>query len=246
VKVTLFLLSALFSLALVEVGLRVAASITSAPLPITYLADPALRSLPALSGMVALQAPNQYGTFKGQLHRTNSQGIRGPEVADPKPPSVFRTVVIGDSFTMGSGVAEEDTYSRQLQNLLNAQDSSFEHEVINLGVGGYNANSSVIRLSRIGLNYDPDLLVYGWTINDIEGLFYNKTSAPRSRPRTGLLLEALLREQVHAFRDMLYPAADSYIAELDQNYFKNPWSLQDFTSSLDSLASISKNSGLAP
>lgn len=48
----------------------------------------------------------------------NAHGTRGPEFQIEKPPGTFRILSLGDSRTFGWGVADEDTYSRRLEQLL--------------------------------------------------------------------------------------------------------------------------------
>lgn len=243
-KLLLLAFSGTICLAILELGLRVIVASAPEPVSIDFVADPKLRDLPKIAGMVAMQTANQNATFKGHYFRTNSDGIRGPEYEIPKPADVFRTLIVGDSFTMGSGVAEGDTYSAQLQDLLNAEKGPYRQEVINLGVGGYNLQASVFRLRHLGLKYQPDMLVYGWTYNDIEGPAYRKTSKPRGQSRTGLVLESWLRERIDSIRDLVHPAADSYIAELDENYFNNDEAWQVFLGDLDNFASVAKEEGV--
>jgi lysophospholipase L1-like esterase len=237
-KFLLLSISLLFCVAILELALRVLAAGAPEILPITHVADPELQSLPVISGMIAMKQPNQRATFKGRLFRTNSDGIRGPEYTIPKPKTFFRTLVIGDSFTMGSGVSEEETYSARLEARLDADDAEREHEVINLGVGGYNLAASVSRLRRRGLKHEPDLIVYGWTHNDIEGPDYRKTSSPRAPSVSNLLVEAFARERFDSLRDLISPGPDSYVTELDENYFRNEAAWNLFIKGLDDLAAI--------
>jgi hypothetical protein len=51
---------------------------------------------------------NVRGLYNGVLYQTNRFGIRGREVPRRKPADVFRIAVIGDSFTMGSGVLVQE------------------------------------------------------------------------------------------------------------------------------------------
>lgn len=237
-KILLLSMSLFASLATIELILRVLAFGAPDVLPIDYVADPALQSLPKIEGMVALQTPNQRATFKGHYYRTNSDGIRGPEYRIPKPASTFRTIVVGDSFTMGSGVDEDSTYSAQLEKRLNTADDTRKHEVINMGIGGYNLAASLYRLRTYGLKYEPDLIVYGWTYNDIEDTSYRRTSNPPGEPFTSLLLEIWLRERFNGLRDMIAPAPDSYVGELELNYFHNDAAWGNFIGGLDALAEI--------
>jgi len=100
-------------------------------------------------------------------HRINSAGLRDRETSPRKPPGTVRIVAIGDSVTYGSG-ARETSYPEQLERLLRDWNGARTHrfEVLNLGVRGYNITQVVERLRVLGLRYDPDLVVYGYVLND--------------------------------------------------------------------------------
>ena len=53
-------------------------------------------------------------------YRFNSRGCRGPEYPVPAPSGRRRVLAVGDSFTLGVGVHQEDTVTAQLERLLNA------------------------------------------------------------------------------------------------------------------------------
>ena len=101
----------------------------------------------------------------------NSRGLRGSEIAYEKPPNTFRILNVGDSIAMGWGVREEETYSRQLEQLLNQQATgNIHYEVINAGVPGWNLENELAYLQAEGLKYQPDLILLDLTIvNDIYG-----------------------------------------------------------------------------
>lgn len=94
-------------------------------------------------------------------YRTNSLGFRGPDTTRDKPEGTFRIIGIGDSFTFGSGVRNEDTFLSVLQRKL---DESCE--VLNLGIIGYSTIHEVALLERIGVTLDPDLVVICFFLND--------------------------------------------------------------------------------
>src|SRR5215208_1288581 len=58
--------------------------------------------------------PQAYGKLMGVDIRTDSRGLRGPEIADKAPTGVARIAFVGDSITMGWGVAEKATFARQV------------------------------------------------------------------------------------------------------------------------------------
>lgn len=106
----------------------------------------------------------------------NSDCLRAvKEYPIPKPKNVTRIILLGDSFVFGLGVNDSDTLSSLLESLL----SNKSFEVINLGVGGYNPLLSVQRLERIGLKYEPDLVILGYVNNDYEDAFISTIIIPK-------------------------------------------------------------------
>jgi len=100
-------------------------------------------------------------------HRINSAGFRDRETPPRKPPDAVRIVAVGDSVTYGSG-ARETSYPEQLERLLREWNGARTHrfEVLNLGVRGYNITQVAERLRVLGLRYEPDVVVYGYVLND--------------------------------------------------------------------------------
>jgi lysophospholipase L1-like esterase len=98
--------------------------------------------------------------------RYSSQQFRGPEIG-PRRPGVLRVAVIGDSFTEGMGVKEEDAYPRVLHRLLEAGGDSGRFEVLNLGRRGYDF-PALYDLFLAALAFEPDVVIYGMVLNDAE------------------------------------------------------------------------------
>jgi lysophospholipase L1-like esterase len=88
----------------------------------------------------------------------NAQGLRDRELAAVKPPGTRRLLVLGDSFTYGSGVAAEETYPERLEALLRAHPDG-PVEVINAGVSGYATFHQAAFLRDEGWAWEPDALV---------------------------------------------------------------------------------------
>jgi hypothetical protein len=112
---------------------------------------------------------NSIGSFRGGKvpASTNRHGHRSDDVPLVKGKNVFRILVLGDSFTVGAGVEQQDTYSSQLQRLLN-QNSTRKIEVINTGVGGWNPFEYAQYYEYYGRWFDPDIVILGFFVgNDI-------------------------------------------------------------------------------
>lgn len=110
--------------------------------------------------------PNAKGTYYGAEISTNSLGFRDGEYSVRKPPGGKRVLFLGDSFTLGWGIAAEDTYAKQLEKKLAHHGE--KAEVINLGVGNYNSSMEVELFKLKGLAMNPDLVVLMYYINDTE------------------------------------------------------------------------------
>lgn len=104
-----------------------------------------------------------------EVAHINSRGVRGPEF-DPTPkPGVTRIMIVSDSGTFGSGVADDETVAAQLQRILGNE----KFEVINLSVAAYSTVQEYLWLIGEGLSYKPDLVLLGFApVNDIQTNYY--------------------------------------------------------------------------
>jgi hypothetical protein len=237
------------ALGLAEAFLRAREAVAPEPEP-----EPAPpEGVAVLRSVRELVRPDVDGFFRGTRYRTNHFGFRGPDIADRAAPGVVRVALVGDSFTAGVGVAEERTYAGRLREMFDAADPG-RYEVVNLGVPGASLRASVTRFMQYGLPLQPQIVVYGFTLNDIEGPGYRTT---RSDAATG---DPPLRERcmVHAplrvlrlvcagwntARNVLFPARDSYMGELRFNYLENPDAWGDFAKQLERLNSLGGRSGI--
>lgn len=100
----------------------------------------------------------------------NSLGFRGEEVTLEKAQGKFRILCLGDSFTFGSFVNDEDTLPHLLGETLARRGKSVE--VINGGVGGTTIIDQAHFLQK-GLVMKPDLVLLTFSENDVDDL--NKT-----------------------------------------------------------------------
>jgi lysophospholipase L1-like esterase len=170
-QIVLPLLSALFAVGLVELIL-----ILFYPIPYSlernmyFEADPYLgyRNMPLASGYYPNGIPAQ----------ANSLGFRDAEATLEKSPGTYRILMVGDSFTVGANVEQDDAYPQVLERLLNSSDSR-NIEVLNSGVGGYEPFHYAAFVENYAADYNPDMLLLGFFVgNDT----YNTiTSVEQSR-----------------------------------------------------------------
>ncbi|MBI5760336.1 MAG: hypothetical protein HZA46_17610 [Planctomycetales bacterium] len=97
---------------------------------------------------------------------TNSLGLRGPEIAVPKPPGVYRIVCLGDEATLAPKVAEADTFCARLQQTLQSR-SQIPIEVLNAGVPGDCPLLAYLRLRRSLVSLQPDLVLMNFDMSDV-------------------------------------------------------------------------------
>jgi lysophospholipase L1-like esterase len=127
--------------------------------PLAYLYDPEIRYV---------LAPNQQGWIDEGLVTVNAQGFRSrTPTALPKPEGRFRIVTLGDSVAIGMGVADDETFSAQMERLLRQRFPGRDLEVVNLGVPGYDTRQEVGLLRRHAAQLKPDLVLVGFYSNDV-------------------------------------------------------------------------------
>ncbi|CAN5156786.1 hypothetical protein BH09GEM1_BH09GEM1_41470 [soil metagenome] len=103
--------------------------------------------------------PNHYATGIG--FHTNLQRFRHIGDLAPRAPAGIRRVVCsGDSFTLGYGVSDAQTWCQ----LLAASDSSLE--TINMGQGGYGLDQAYLWYVRDGLPLHPSLQIFAFITPD--------------------------------------------------------------------------------
>jgi hypothetical protein len=116
--------------------------------------------------------PGATGTFGGSgvVYRVNADGLRDRAYQRPKPPGVFRILVLGDSVAFGYGVELEDTLPERLEkhlDTLSAREGGGRVEVLNLAVGGYNPYNEAALLDDVGAGWEPDLVLVQFCVNDL-------------------------------------------------------------------------------
>ena len=95
--------------------------------------------------------------------RINAAGLRG---ADPVEDGGCRVLALGDSFTFGLGVEEDEVFHQLAADPL--RESGLAIEVLNGGIPAIGVPQEVRWLERHGLGFDPDLVLLAMFIgNDL-------------------------------------------------------------------------------
>lgn len=146
----------------------------------------------------------------GDAFRSNELGYRAAPTA--KPPGTFRIVFVGDSWTYGMGVREEDSYPRVVERLAN-RHAGLEGpvEAWNLALPGYNTFNFLAALWYFFERLEPDAVVICPGGND-------NHSTPAVLPNGAMASAAFERDR---FGD---PHAVTYrLRRLDSHRFRERW-----------------------
>ncbi|HWR97515.1 MAG TPA: hypothetical protein VN317_03765 [Candidatus Methanoperedens sp.] len=104
------------------------------------------------------------------IQRVNNFGLRGRDISLETPPNTYRILMLGDSFTMGKGVEDDQTFSALLEKSLNAEASKCggrSVEVLNGGVDSYAPILSLLELERNLGQLKPDMVILNFDASDL-------------------------------------------------------------------------------
>lgn len=113
--------------------------------------------------------------YPGELvtHSINQWGLRGPDFPLAKQADEFRILILGDSYTFGVYVENEETYPAFLETIL--QEIGYKVRVLNAGYAdGWAPDEHYAWLRHRGFKFKPDLVIYGFFIgNDVSDICHH-------------------------------------------------------------------------
>lgn len=109
--------------------------------------------------------PDWESTTYGRPLTINSRGLRDREYAFAKPAGTKRILALGDSYTWGYGVGDEELYTEVLERAA-ARDGRAV-EVLNAGVSGWGTDQEYLFFREEGIRYEPDIVVVTFFFNDL-------------------------------------------------------------------------------
>jgi hypothetical protein len=149
--------------------------------PIRFVFDPQLGDIPT---------PNQQGRKirPGQFDHTyshNSLGFRGSKEYHLEKSTEHRLLFLGDSFTYGFGVNDDQTFPYLTEKNLLAQHISVE--AINTGCSGKGTDFELKLFQVLGYKFKPDLTLLCFTANDFidneRGEYFQVSAAGEITPK---------------------------------------------------------------
>jgi hypothetical protein len=187
------------------------------------------------SGGIARKAENsigyQYmpgwsGYHAGGLVHINSAGWRGPEFSPDKPAGTIRILGVGDSFTFGRAVDDEDIFLVKLGQMLNGEGGP-RYETINAGHENVNTVKELRYFKeREMMKLRPDAVVLGFTVHNDAQEVKNRAMFRRHKRRASWLLRLNesdkaeeLSESIHLVRILRAGIEWAYKDELSDIYY---------------------------
>lgn len=124
--------------------------------------------------------------------RINSLGFRGEDFPLEKPPGTYRILCLGDSYTFGDYVENEETFPAALQAELRRRAPGRPVQVINGGVNGYTIVDEADLAREKGFGLEPDLIVVSFVMNDLADLTRRVSSRENQRVEARRMSESFL------------------------------------------------------
>jgi hypothetical protein len=110
--------------------------------------------------------------------KTNSLGLRNPEIKEKG--DNLRVLFVGDSFTMGYGVNQNESFPDYLRSLFAEKTwGSRKVEIVNGGITGWGTPQISNFIHRDLSTINPDVVIYALYINDIYDTYRSTTHTSR-------------------------------------------------------------------
>lgn len=162
--------SIVLTLALLEAGLRAGHTLRHRRERLWPGRPTLVHQISSIPGLDYEMGENRHSSLEGVPVNTNPYGMRDSEPSLQATKSHCRIAVLGDSYTFGVRVREEDTYSKVLEKLLRQSVAAFQcqFEVLNFGVIGYSTYDEDLMLKYRAVNFEPHVVILGYVLNDPE------------------------------------------------------------------------------
>lgn len=130
--------------------------------PVRFAFNPEMGEIP----VPGQEARRIYPGVFDFTYSNNSQGFRGSREYGPKQPGGGRFLLLGDSFTYGIGVNDDQTFACFLEQHLRQYQPATE--VINAGCPGKGTDYELKLFQTVGAKLQPDVTVLCFFPNDFQ------------------------------------------------------------------------------
>jgi hypothetical protein len=109
--------------------------------------------------------PRRYFNQNNEVSGTiNSKGFRGPDLPFEKANGITRIAFLGDSFTLGMGVKDNDTLPASFESAI--QSKYPNTQVLNFGVSATSTEEQIKLVEEYVIRFKPDVVVIVVFLND--------------------------------------------------------------------------------
>jgi hypothetical protein len=163
--------------------------------PVRFACAPGLGAIPVPLQQGERRSP---GVFAFR-YRNNSLGWRGGREYREQKQAAYRVLFLGDSFTYGLGVNDDETFAARLEQRLTAD--LLPVEAMNAGCPGKGSDYALKSFQLVGRKFHPDLVVLGFFGNDFQdnerGEYYNIDNRGRLQAKPLDCRESRLKTWLH-------------------------------------------------
>lgn len=178
IGISLVLFSTILTLSFLEILLRIVDPFQFRPKREVTIFSSQTYRLSRNRNILYELVPDSRAVFEGIEFRVNAAGFRDKPYRVHKGDKK-RIIFVGDSLTYGWLIPLQDTYHRQLENIL--QDRGVAVETMGMGVVGYNLIQEYFLVRERVARFNPDLLVLQIGPNDFERTVDVKKSVNQGR-----------------------------------------------------------------
>lgn len=121
--------------------------------------------------------PSLDTVFRGAPFQTNSHGLRDREYVRERAGPARRIAMLGQSYTLGVGVANEEVFESVLERMIAEDPGAAPVEILNFGMSNSQPVRQLYQLREIVLAFQPDVVVSVAHPDDIARLPINVADA---------------------------------------------------------------------
>lgn len=190
-KVICIVLMAIALMLIIELALQIRAHLRTGESVFNLVFSESVYVKDAETGLLLLR-PNKTIIGSQTTIRSNSLGLRSPEIAIPRVDHSWRLAVLGASTVMGAYAAEnEQTFPAQLEQRLRKQFPDRKIEVVNAGIAGMGLDEQRRMLETRVATLKPDLVIVYPGFNDFAAYCRVDEAGGKRFQRQGLPLISL-------------------------------------------------------